>query len=128
LTYPLVTSPEGELVGHLQLAASLQTVEAARELVLTVLVVGGVLAVGFAALVGWSTAAAALRPLNQVTETALQITRADDLSRRIPLRGPPRDEVGRLILAFNRETLERLERVSDSAALHGGCLSSCGRR
>jgi HAMP domain-containing protein len=71
------------------------------------------LAVGFAAFIGWSTAAAALRPLNQVTETALQITRADDLSRRIPLRGPPRDEVGRLILAFN-ETLERLERVFET--------------
>jgi len=113
LTYPLVTSPEGELVGHLQLAASLQTVEAARQLVLSVLVVGGVLAVGFAALIGWSTAATALRPLDQVTQTALQITRADDLSRRIPLRGPPRDEVGRLIVAFN-ETLERLERVFET--------------
>ena len=113
LTYPLVTSPEGELVGYLQLASSLQTVEDARQLVLSVLVVGGVLAVGFAALVGWSTAAAALRPLDQVTVTALQISRADDLSRRIPLRGPPRDEVGRLIAAFN-ETLERLERVFET--------------
>lgn len=113
LTYPLVTTPEGELLGHLQLAASLQTVEAARQLVVTVLMVGGVLAVGFAALVGWSTAAAALRPLDTVTETALQITRADDLSRRIPLRGPPRDEVGRLTAAFN-ETLERLEQVFET--------------
>ena len=113
LTYPLVTSPEGELVGYLQLASSLQTVEAARQLVLTVLVVGGLLAVGFAALVGWSTAATALRPLDQVTETALQITRADDLSRRIPQRGPPHDEVERLIVAFN-ETLERLERVFET--------------
>jgi signal transduction histidine kinase len=113
LTYPLVTTPEGELVGHLQLAASLQTVEAASQLVLSVLVVGGVLTVGFAALVGWSTAAAALRPLDAVTEAALQITRADDLSRRLPQRGPPRDEVGRLIAAFN-ETLERLERVFET--------------
>ena len=40
------------------------------------------LAVGFAALIGWTTSTAALRPLDQVTETALQITRADDLSRR----------------------------------------------
>jgi signal transduction histidine kinase len=81
--------------------------------VLTVLLVGGILAVGFAALIGWSTAATALRPLNQVTATALQITRADDLSRRIPQRGPPRDEVGHLIVAFN-ETLERLERVFET--------------
>jgi len=113
LTSPLITTPEGELVGYLQLASSLQTVETARRLVLTVLVVGGMLAVGFAALIGWTTAATALRPLDQVTQTALQITRADDLSRRIPLRGPPRDEVGRLIAAFN-ETLERLERVFET--------------
>jgi signal transduction histidine kinase len=72
------------------------------------MVVGGVVAVAVAGLVGWSTAGAALRPLDRVTETAVQITRADDLSRRIPLAGPPRGEVGRLTLAFN-ETLERLE-------------------
>ncbi len=113
LTYPLVTTPEGDLVGHLQLAASLSTVESARELALSVLLVGGLLAVGFAGVIGWSTAAAALRPLDQVTIAALQITRADDLSRRIPLRGPPRDEVGRLIAAFN-ETLERLENVFET--------------
>ncbi len=55
---------------------------------LVVLLSGGLMAVVLAALVGWTTAAAALRPLEQVTETALQITRADDLSRRIPLSGP----------------------------------------
>ncbi|HET7010520.1 MAG TPA: ATP-binding protein [Anaerolineales bacterium] len=108
LTYPLVTVPEGELVGHLQLASSLQTVFGARRLVLLLLVGGGLLAVAMAAGVGWTTAGTALRPLDQVTATALQITRADDLSRRIPLAGPPTGEVGRLIEAFN-ETLERLE-------------------
>ena len=108
LTYPLVTAPEGELVGHLQLAASLQTVQEARRLVLLLLIGGGLLAVIMAAAVGWTTAGGALRPLDQVTSTAVQITRADDLSRRIPMSGPPSDEVGRLIEAFN-ETLERLE-------------------
>jgi signal transduction histidine kinase len=108
LTYPLVTAPEGELVGHLQLATSLQTVQEARRVALLLLVGGGLLALAMAAAVGWTTAGAALRPLEQVTSTALQITRADDLSRRIPTSGPPTDEVGRLIEAFN-ETLERLE-------------------
>jgi signal transduction histidine kinase len=41
---------------------------------------------------------------------ALQITRADDLSRRIPYSGPPDDEVGQLIHAFN-QTLSRLENL-----------------
>jgi signal transduction histidine kinase len=40
----------------------------------------------------------------------LQITRADDLSRRIPYQGPPDDEVGQLIHAFN-QTLSRLENL-----------------
>ena len=45
-------------------------------------------AVGFAALVGWSTAATALRPLDAVTETALQITRADVCSLAHPCMAP----------------------------------------
>jgi signal transduction histidine kinase len=55
-------------------------------------------------------AGAALQPLEQVTGTALQITRADDLSKRIPSVGPPTGEVGQLIQAFN-DTLERLENL-----------------
>jgi signal transduction histidine kinase len=108
LIYPLLVQPENRLVGYLQLARSMETVEQALENLLFLLVVGGVLAVATAGLVGWSTASTALRPIDQVTETALHITRADDLSRRIPRSGPPRGEIDRLALAFN-ETLERLE-------------------
>jgi heavy metal sensor kinase len=108
LTYPLLAQPDNRVVGYLQLASSLDAVEQALRNLLTVMVVGGVVSVAVAGLVGWSTAGAALRPLDRVTETALQITRADDLSRRIPQAGPPRGEVGQLTLAFN-ETLERLE-------------------
>jgi signal transduction histidine kinase len=108
LTYPLIAQPENRVVGYLQLANSLATVRQALSNLLILMVVGGIVAVALAGLVGWSTAGAALRPLDRVTETAVQITRADDLSRRIPLAGPPRGEVGRLSLAFN-ETLERLE-------------------
>jgi signal transduction histidine kinase len=108
LLYPLLVEPEGRPVGYLQLARSMDTVDRARESLLFLLVVGGILAVGTAGLVGWTTAGAALRPIDKVTETALNITRADDLSRRIPRSGPPRGEIDRLALAFN-ETLERLE-------------------
>jgi two-component system OmpR family sensor kinase len=48
--------------------------------------------------------------LGDVTQTALQITHADDLSRRIPYQGPPDDEVGKLIHTFN-QTLGRLENL-----------------
>ena len=52
----------------------------------------------------------ALVPLATVTRTASEITRADDLSRRIPEFGSNSDEVGQLIKAFN-QTLERLEKL-----------------
>ncbi|MBM3122226.1 MAG: HAMP domain-containing protein, partial [Chloroflexi bacterium] len=113
LTYPLVAQPEGTVVGTMQLASPLTTVDEAQHALLIVLLSGGLVAVLLAALVGWTTASAALRPLERVTETALQITRADDLSRRIPLSGPPQGEVGRLIIAFN-ETLERLENLFET--------------
>jgi heavy metal sensor kinase len=113
LTYPLVAQPEGTVVGTMQLASPLTTVDEAQRALLVLLLSGGLMAVLLAALVGWTTAAAALRPLGQVTETALQITRADDLSLRIPLSGPAQGEVGRLIIAFN-ETLERLENLFET--------------
>jgi len=113
LTVPIVVPPGERVIGYLQLASSLETVVQARDLLLLLLIVGGILAVGAAALVGGATASAALRPLDQVTETALQITRADDLSRRIPRFGRANDEVGRLIQAFN-ESLERLENLFET--------------
>jgi two-component system OmpR family sensor kinase len=113
LTYPLVAQPEGTLLGTMQLASPLTTVDDAQRALLVLLLGGGLMAVVLAALVGWTTAAAALRPLEQMTKAALQITRADDLSRRIPLSGPAEGEVGRLILAFN-ETLERLENLFET--------------
>jgi len=113
LTYPLIVLPEQQVVGYLQLANSLEPVDRTLESLLLVLFAGGLLAIGAAALVGWTTAGTALRPLEQVTDTALQISRADDLSRRIPMKGEPRDEVGQLIQAFN-ETIERLEKLFES--------------
>jgi signal transduction histidine kinase len=63
-----------------------------------------------AGIAGWVSTNHSLQPLETVTQTALQITRADDLSRRIPYNGPPTDEIGQLIAAFN-QTLSRLENL-----------------
>ena len=63
-------------------------------------------------LVGWATRRS-LAPLDAVTQTALRITHADDLSSRIPYHGPPGDEIGQLVVAFNR-TLERLEALFEA--------------
>jgi two-component system OmpR family sensor kinase len=113
LTVPVVAPPSSEIVGRLQLASSMETVNRALESLLLLLIGGFVAALALAAIVGLATARAALRPLDQVTDAALTITRADDLSRRIPLSGPPAGEVGQLVLAFN-ETMERLESLFET--------------
>jgi two-component system, OmpR family, sensor kinase len=109
----VVTEPiqaDGRIIGYVQVASQLRQVNEAKSALLIVLFGGGVMAVVLATLVGWLAANRALQPLETITQTALQITRADDLSRRIPMTGAPQDEVGRLALAFN-ESLERLERL-----------------
>jgi heavy metal sensor kinase len=109
VTVPIMTE-DGQLLGYIQAAQSRDQVDMATSVLLVVLVLGSVAAVLLAAGVGWLSANRALRPVDTITQTALQITRADDLSRRIPLTGVPNDEVGRLAQAFNN-TLERLERL-----------------
>lgn len=49
------------------------------------------------------------RPLDDIATVARQITRADDLSRRVP-HAERQDEIGDLARAFN-QTIERLERL-----------------
>ncbi len=97
-------------VGVFQLAANLAIVDATQKNLLTILVIGTVVSMGIAALAVSISTYHFLKPLGQVTETAMQITRADDLSQRIPYHGPPGDEVGQLIRAFN-QTLGRLENL-----------------
>jgi len=97
-------------VGLLQVGTSLSLVDATQRALLTVLVVSAVISMGLSGLGAWLTTRRALARLEMVTEAATQITRADDLSRRIPNAGPRDDEVGQLIRAFN-QTLSRLEKL-----------------
>ena len=108
LTIPLLT-PEQRLVGWIQIGTSADTLYSARRQLLLTLLRGSLVGVLLAALMGALLARRALRPIHTITQTALQITRADDLDRRIVHTGPP-DEVGQLADAFN-EMLERLERI-----------------
>jgi heavy metal sensor kinase len=108
LTVPITV--DENVIGHLQVGASLRTVSEARTVLLVILVAGGSLAVLLAALVGAFLASRALAPIDRLTNLALQINRADDLSRRIHVPGPPNDEIVQLAAAFN-ESLERLERL-----------------
>lgn len=106
LSVPLV-SPRGP-AGVLQVALNLSLLDAAQRTLATVLVVLAVILMAVAAIAGWLVTGRALAPLASATQIATNITRADDLSRRIPLAGSESEEVSQLINAFN-DTLGRLE-------------------
>jgi len=108
LTVPLHS--DGKPIGVLQSGTSLTILDALRTDLIRYLVILSVIAILLAGMFGLITGRRALAPLATVTETALQITRADDLSRRIPVQSGPEDEVGKLILAFN-DTMGRLEKL-----------------
>lgn len=98
-------------VGVLQVALSLDLLLVAQRTLATLLVTMFVLAVIIVGVGTWLGTGYILAPLRVVTEAALQITRADDLSRRIPLAAQETDvEFRQLITAFNT-TLERLENL-----------------
>jgi two-component system OmpR family sensor kinase len=111
LTAPLTAS--NRFIGNLQVGTRLTMLDAAQNILLIILISGAVVSMLVAGLAGWFSTRQALFPLEAVTQTALQITRADDLSRRIPYKGSPDDEVGQLINAFNL-TLSRLENLFHS--------------
>ncbi len=97
-------------IGTIQVGTSLTVVDTTLQSLLIVLGIGLIVSMGIAGVASWVSTRQALAPLEDVTNTALQITRADDLSRRIPYQGPINDEVGQLIHAFN-QTLSRLENL-----------------
>jgi two-component system OmpR family sensor kinase len=111
LTVPLKS--ERGPAGVLQVAYNLNLLRLTQSTLAAALVIMVVLAMLVAGLAAWLVTGQALAPLATVTNVATQITRADDLQRRIPLAGASDDEVGQLILAFN-QTLERLEKLFNS--------------
>lgn len=100
-------------IAVVQVAASLTVLDSARNNLLNILAVSTILAIAMAAAGSWLVLGQVLAPLDVVAETAQAINRADDLSRRIPYKGPENDEIGRLIASFN-QTLERLETLFTS--------------
>ncbi|MEA4906707.1 MAG: HAMP domain-containing protein [Chloroflexi bacterium] len=108
LSIPLKTS-RGP-VGILQVAINQTIVNLTQRTLASVLILIAILAMFVSGLAAWLVTGRALSPLATMTQVATQITRADDLQRRIPQTGPADDEVGQLVRAFN-QTLERLERL-----------------
>jgi len=111
LSVPL-TSPRGP-AGVLQVALNLSLLDATQQTLSSALIGLAVLAMVLAGIASWIIIGQALSPLAAATQVALHITHADDLSRRIPLKGNEREEVAQLIIAFN-ETLSRMEGLFNS--------------
>jgi signal transduction histidine kinase len=102
---PLIVDDQVE--GVVQVGTALTQVDQTQRQLLGILVAGGLLAVVVAAVSGGLLSRTALRPIDRITQTALTISRTEDLSRRLDVSGPA-DEVGRLAATFN-EMLGRLE-------------------
>lgn len=99
LTQPIIFS-NGRLVGNIQVAGSLETVNRATEVLLFVMVVACAAAIGGAAILSMWFAHRALQPIEQITHAAASISVTDDLRTRLLWSGP-KDELGRLIDVFN---------------------------
>ena len=111
LTVPVLVGDNA--VAVLQAGTSLAEVSQLRTDMLRSLVLIGTLVIALAGPFGYYTVRQALQPLVTVTQIASEITKAEDLSRRIPEEGLTQDEIGSMVLAFN-ETLGRLEHLFTS--------------
>ena len=97
-------------IGTLQVATSTDLINSLRIILFYILLGTTLISMLITGISSWFVIGQALAPLNVVTDTALQISHANDLSRRIPYKGSDKDEIGVLILSFN-QTLERLEKL-----------------
>lgn len=105
-----------EVVGILQVARPLKTVNLALAGLRTILFFGGLASLFVSLLLGWIMSGKALQPIRYLANEAKMIGEKRDFRRRVNYNGPI-DEIGGLALTFN-SMLERLEeafqRLADS--------------
>ena len=107
LTVPVFDNRQ-ELIGYIQVARLLDNFEIFNRVLSRALLIS--LGAAFASLIVLALLTSTLfQPLEDIATVARQITRADDLSRRVP-HSSRTDEIGELARAFN-QTLERLDRL-----------------
>ncbi len=97
---------DGRVVGAAQVGQSLAGLDATLSRLRLIYAIGTASVLLFGLVGGWVFARLGLRPVARVTQTARDIVRAEDLSRRVRYSGPA-DEVGTLATTFN-EMLDRL--------------------
>lgn len=107
LTRPVMA--RGTLFANVQVVALLDTVNAARERLLLVMLAFGAFGILGSVMLGMWLSRKALQPINEITQAASQIAKTDDLSTRLAWTGPM-DELGRLTSVFNG-MMERLQEL-----------------
>jgi len=108
LTRPIVTSGD-RVVGNIQVAGDLATVNRATEALLLVMVVSCAVAIIGALLLSLWFSYRALKPIEEITHAASSIAGTNDLSTRLDWNGP-QDELGRLTSVFN-QMMDRIEHM-----------------
>lgn len=93
-------------VGVVQVGQSLQEIDQALRFTAYLLAASSAIAVCIAAITGFYLARSALRPIDQMTGAALEISRTSNLQQRLQVDS--QDELGHLAATFN-EMLDRLE-------------------
>jgi signal transduction histidine kinase len=96
----------GDPVGAILVATPLGDVEETLARLRGVLLLAGLAGIALAAALGWRSARTALKPVEEIGETAQQIGATADLSRRVS--SDRTDELGKLASAFNT-MLDRLQ-------------------
>ncbi|MCU0522728.1 MAG: HAMP domain-containing histidine kinase, partial [Anaerolineae bacterium] len=95
-----VAGIDSSVVGIVQLARPLADRDRSLRSMGITLVVGSLSTSVIAFGVGWALAGTTLRPIQRITETALEIGQSQDFSSRVTHKGP-NDELGRLATTFN---------------------------
>jgi heavy metal sensor kinase len=106
VTKPLLLKGTG-LVAIVQVGSSLEFMEEILDSVVYIFAIGVIASIVIASAIGWFLARQALKPVSEITETALRIG-AESLDERIDVE-TPEDEIGMLATTIN-EMMERLEK------------------
>jgi two-component system, OmpR family, sensor kinase len=108
LTVPLMIADAS--AGWLQVGFSMTDLQYTQRLLLIVFGISALFSIIIAGVLGWLVTGQALEPLEKMARITDRITSTDDLSQRIPVNTAQHDEIGKLVLTFNK-TLVRLERL-----------------
>ncbi len=105
LTKPIILGDR--LVGNVQVAGDLATVNQALDTLLLIMVISCAIAIFGAGVLSMWFSHRALKPIEDITDAAGNIAVSNDLSTRLGWKGP-QDELGRLVSVFNH-MMSRIE-------------------